>query len=265
MTLERTRTPVALAAEPGITAKEGEALARALAADFVALLEDLSPAEWAAVTPCDPWTVKDIAAHLLGWADALCSPREMGAQFRKAVGRRKRFASILDAHNDVQVEAGRALSNETVLDRLRVMLPRAAKVRRRLGGPLHYVPAYAGFLGGTFNLGYLLNAVFPRDLLVHALDVAHATGRDLAIGEAGHRVAADMLKDWARRTNADATIELTGPAGGTYVAEAGRRATISAPTGAIVQRLAGRQPAAVIAIDGDTAAAERWLRAGCPV
>lgn len=265
MTLERTRTPVALAAEPGITAAEGEALARSLAGDFVALLEKLSPEEWAAVTPCDPWTVKDVATHLLGWADALCSPREMGSQFRKALARRKRFESILDAHNDAQVEAGRALSNEEVLDRLRVMLPRAAKLRRRVGRPLRYVPAYAGFLGGTFNFGYLLNSIFPRDLLVHTLDVAEATGREAPLGEAAQRVAADMLKDWARRTGADATIELTGPGGRSYFAGAGTRATITAPTGSVVQRLAGREPAAEIALSGDAAAAERWLRAGCPV
>ncbi len=265
MTLERTRTPVALAAEPGIKAAEGEALARSLAGDFVAFLETLSPDEWAAVTPCDPWTVKDIAAHLLGWADALCSPREMTAQFRGALARRKRFGSILDAHNDVQVEAGRALSNEEVLDRLRVMLPRAAKLRRRVGGPLRYVPAYAGFLGGPFNVGYLMNSIFPRDLLVHTLDVAEATGRDAPLGDAARRVAADMLKDWARRTGADATIELTGAAGGAYFAGAGTRATITGSTAAVVQRLAGREPGTEITLAGDAAAAERWLRAGCPV
>lgn len=265
MTLEKTRTPVALANEPGIKAAEGEALARALAGDFVSLLEELSPPEWAAVTPCDPWTVKDIAAHLLGWADALCSPREMASQFRRALARRKRFGSILDAHNDVQVEAGRALSDEDVLGRLRAMLPRAAKLRRRVGGPLRYVPAYAGFLGGTFNVGYLMNSIFPRDLLVHTLDVAQATGREAPIGDAGARVAADMLRDWARRTRADATVELTGPGGGTYVAGTGTRATITAPAGAVVQRLAGRAPATEIVLGGDAAAAERWLRAGCPV
>lgn len=265
MTLERTQTPVVLAEQPGIKAPEGEALSLALVQDFAGFLEQLTPAEWAAVTPCDPWTVKDIAAHLVGWADALCSPRALASQSRAALRRRKRFGNLLDATNDAQVEAARAQSPEEVLERFRVMLPRAAKLRRRLGSSLHYLPAYAGFLGGTFNLGYLMNAIFPRDLVVHTLDVAHATGREAPMGPAAGRVAADMLKDWARRTKADATIELTGAGGGTYVAGDGRRATIAAPTGAVVLRLAGREPGTQITLGGDTAAAERWLAAGCPV
>ena len=265
MTLERTQAPVILAEQPRIKAKEGEALSLELARDFVGFLEQLTPDEWAAVTPCDPWTVKDVAAHLLGWADALCSPRAMASQGRAALRRRKRFGSILDAQNDAQVEAARAQSPDEVLERLRVMLPRAAKLRRRLGASLHYVPAYAGFLGGPFNVGYLMNSIFPRDLVVHTLDVAEATGREAPMGAAAGRVAADMLRDWARRTKADATIELIGPAGGTYVAGDGRRATIAAPTGAVVQRLGGREPAALITLGGDAATAERWLEAGCPV
>lgn len=265
MTIERSRAPVALASQPGLTAKEGQALSVALAADFVGFLEQLTPGEWDAVTPCDPWTVKDVAAHLLGWCDALCSPRAMASQARSAIARRDRFENLLDAQNDAQVEIGHTMSNDEVLDRLRVMLPRAAKLRRRLGTPLRYVPAYAKFLGGPFNLGYLMNSIFPRDLIVHTIDVAGATGREAPMGDAAGRIAADMLRDWARRTKADATIELTGPEGGLYVAGDGRRATISAPTAAVVHRLAGREPATPITLGGDVAAAERWLAAGCPV
>jgi uncharacterized protein (TIGR03083 family) len=265
MTLERTKSPVVLAAQPGLKPAEGQTLSLALLEDFTGLLEQLTPEEWAAVTPCDPWTVKDVVAHLVGWAEALCSPREMTAQARAALARRRRFANLLDAQNDAQVEAARSQTPDEVLDRLRVAVPRAAKLRRRLGTPLHYVPAYAKFLGGSFNLGYLLTSIFPRDLLVHTIDVADATGRDAPIGDAGARVAQDMLKDWARRTGADATIEMTGAGGGTYVAGDGGRATITGSTAAIVHRLAGREPSTTITTAGDTAAAERWLAAGCPV
>lgn len=264
MTLERTKTPVVLATQPGLKPKEGEALSLALAEDFTGFLEQLSPDEWDAVTACDPWTVKDVAAHLVAWADALCSPRDFAAQARAGLARRRRFANLLDAQNDAQVEAARAQSPQEVLDRLRTMLPRSAKLRRRLGATLHYVPAYAGFLGGAFNLGYLLTSIFPRDLVVHTIDVADATGRDAPIGDAAARIAADMLRDWARRTDASATIELTGPEA-TYVAGDGGRATISASTAAIVHRLAGREPSSPITVTGDVDAAERWLAAGCPV
>ncbi|MFN2588378.1 MAG: maleylpyruvate isomerase family mycothiol-dependent enzyme [Actinomycetota bacterium] len=263
MTASPTATPVVLGREPGIKAREGHELSVALAQRFVALLEDLAPPEWDAVTACDPWTVKDVAAHLLGWADALCSPAAMREQVRAALRRRKRFANLLDAQNDAQVEAGRALSTEELVEKLRVMLPRAAKLRRRLGGALHYVPAYASFLGGVANLGYLMNAIFPRDLLVHTLDVCAATGRAASFGPAETRVATDMLKDWARRTGADATVELRGL--GSFVASTGSSARIAADAGAFVLRLAGREPAAPEEVTGDEPAARAWIGAGCPV
>ncbi|MDQ4025653.1 MAG: maleylpyruvate isomerase N-terminal domain-containing protein, partial [Actinomycetota bacterium] len=139
MTANAATMPVLLAEQPGIKAREGRDLSIALADRFVSLLEELSPEEWRAVTACDPWTVKDVAAHLLGWAEAVCSPRAMAAQTRAALRRRKRFANLLDAQNDAQVEAGRAYTTDELTERLRVMLPRAARLRRGLGGALHYV------------------------------------------------------------------------------------------------------------------------------
>lgn len=264
MTVETRRTPVMLARQPGIGAAEAEGLSRALAEAFVAQLSDLTPEQWSAVTSCDPWTVKDIAAHLLGWADAITSPRAMASQARQALSRRKRVGGIVDAQNDFQVEAARSQSPEEILERLRVMLPKAAKVRRRVGGALHYVPAYMSFLGGPINVGYLMNVIFLRDLLVHALDVADATGRGADPGAAEARVIADMVKDWARRSGADATIELTGLAGGVFVAGNGARATITADAAEFAWLLAGRN-APKPAIEGDAAAAERWIARGCPV
>ena len=256
--------PVLLAEQPGIKAKDGEALSRALAGHLVQTLKELSSGEWEAVTACAPWTVKDIAAHLLGWCDALCSPREMTTQFRLALRRRRRFANLLDAQNDAQIELYRALSTDELVAHLDEMTLKAARLRRRLGGPLHYVPAYAGFLGGASNVGYLLNAIFPRDLYVHRLDIAEATGREPNLG-ADRRVAVDMLRDWARRTGADARLELSGPAGGVFVAGTGTRATIATDTAGLIWRLAGRKQTSDLRIEGDREAAEGWLAAGCPV
>jgi uncharacterized protein (TIGR03083 family) len=264
MTVGTRRRPVVLARQPGIGAAEAQRLSLALADRFVALLSELTPQQWETVTSCDPWTVKDIAAHLLGWADAICSPRAMAAQARLAFARRKRLGGIVDAQNDVQVEAARSQSPAEILERLRVMLPKAARVRRRVGGTLRYFPAYMSFLGGAINVGYLMNVIFLRDLLVHALDVAHATGRGAELGAAEARVIADMVKDWARRTGADATIELAGPAGGTFVAGNGGRASITADAGAFAWLLAGRAAESPV-IEGDVAAAEGWIARGCPV
>lgn len=49
-------------------------LQRAERADFVALLEDLQPDDWAQPTPCTGWTVADVAAHILAWEHLLAGP-----------------------------------------------------------------------------------------------------------------------------------------------------------------------------------------------
>ncbi|MDQ3956822.1 MAG: maleylpyruvate isomerase family mycothiol-dependent enzyme [Actinomycetota bacterium] len=258
-------TPVVLSLQPGIKSKESEALALDLTSSLVAVLEGLAPEQWDAVTACDPWTVKDIAAHLLGWADALCSPRELASQARGALAHRKELGNIVDAQNHVQVERGRNLGTEELVARLRQAMPRAARFRRRVGGPLHYVPAYMSFLGGTINVGYLMNVIFLRDLVVHKIDICDAVGRDAALGDADGRVIADMLKDWARRSGADARIELTGPGGGIFLAGSGTAASIATDAPGMTRRLAGRPATSEVRIEGDVTAAERWLATGCPV
>lgn len=265
MTVDSTTTTIRLASQPGIKAGEAEALGLDLARDFVGLLDGLTPDEWRAVTPCDPWTVKDVAAHLVGWCDALCSPREMASQARAAFARRKQTGGLVDAQNDVQVERGRSMTPQEIVERLRVAMPKAARLRRRVGGALHYVPAYTSFLGGAINVGYLMNVIFLRDLLVHTFDVVDATGRSHTLTTSGARVVADMIRDWARRTGADATLELSGPGGGVFVAGTGTRASISSDAAAFARRLAGRRPATEITISGDERAAEAWIQKGCPV
>ena len=37
-----------------------------LSRQLIAVLRSLQPAEWDLPTACTPWTVKDVAAHLLG-------------------------------------------------------------------------------------------------------------------------------------------------------------------------------------------------------
>ncbi len=49
-------------------------LQRAERADFVALLLDLEPGDWARPTPCTEWTVAEVAAHVLEWEQLLAGP-----------------------------------------------------------------------------------------------------------------------------------------------------------------------------------------------
>jgi uncharacterized protein (TIGR03083 family) len=86
-----------------------------LRAALLELLRDLSPAEWQAPTACAGWTVKDVAAHLLGddlgrlsWGrDGFASPAfAAGLDVSTLSG----LVAAIDRQNAVWVEAMRRLS-----------------------------------------------------------------------------------------------------------------------------------------------------------
>ena len=252
---------VLLAHQPGVDPAESQALGDELAVSLTSLLESLTPDEWAATTRCAPWTPKDMAAHILGWAEALTSFKELGSQSRRALSRVKEYGNITDAQNSIQVDDRKNLATEELIARLRAGLKKEGVARRRYGKTLRYVPFYMPYLGGTTNVGYLFNTIFLRDLVVHRLDLYDALGREPQLTEADRRVMTDMLKDWARRTKADVQIEDEGTF---YVAGAGVN-TIRAPLHHVVDALSGRRDPASLDIDGDRTRVEGWLKEGVPV
>ena len=258
-------TLVRLDDQPGIGSDEALQLAEELAPAFVSFLESLRADSWDATTICAPWTVKDIAAHLLGWAEALTSWTEMRSQVARALRRAKEFGNTTDAQNEVQVEDRRDLSREELLLRLRAKLPASARSRRKMARFVHYMPAYVPFLGGVINLGYVLNPIFLRDLVVHTIDIADAAGRKPDFGPAARRVVADMMKDWSRRNEVEARFELSGSIGGTYVYGTGRRGTISGRDVDLINVWAGRADPALLDVEGDVDFLSTALSKRCPV
>ncbi len=71
-------------------------------------------------------------------------------------------------------------------------------------------------------MGYLLDVILTRDNWMHRVDIACAIDRDLVLtAEHDGRIVADAVAEWARRHNQPFTMELTGPAGGTFSAGSG--------------------------------------------
>ena len=256
-----TRTVIRLEDLPGIGPAESESLGTDLGVSMTDLLSELSPDEWNAVTRCAPWTVKDVAAHLLGWAEALTSFRELRSQVGRGLRRSKEFGNPTDAQNNIQVEDRRHLSPDQIVEGLRTLVPKEAVTRRRFGTSLRYLPLYSGYLGGVFNAGYLFNTIFLRDMLIHRLDVNAATGREVVTTDADVRVMTDMLKDWTRRTGANVQL---ADGDDLYVAGAGT-STISAPWYRLIDVLAGRGDAGELEIDGDAESTRDLIRKGVPV
>jgi uncharacterized protein (TIGR03083 family) len=254
-------TTIRLEDEPGISPNESFDLGTELTDTYVATLEGLDESGWNTITRCAPWTIKDMTAHLIGWADALTSFRELGSQARRSLARVKEFGNIVDAQNGVQVDDRKHLSSAEILALFRERMPAEARARKRYGKALRYVPFYMPYLGGATTAGYAFNTIFLRDLLIHRLDIADALGRPFEMTEAERRVAADMLKDWARRTGADVQV-IDGDH--VYVAGAGID-TIEAPLGHVAEALSGRRDPSTISVKGDPVRVGAWLAEGVPV
>lgn len=225
----------------------------ALAA-YAALLSDLrrlDPADWDRTTECAPWTVSDLVGHLLGAAAGNASVREMVRQYARGFRRRSAFeGNVLDAVNDLQVREHAALTPRERTERLAELAPAAVRGRMRLPRPLRRlrVPLDAGGstaegMPDSLALARLMDVVYTRDVWLHRVDIAAATGRDLSLDPAvDGRIVADVVREWADRHGRPFRLTLTGPAGGHFVAGDGGP-DLELDAIAFCRALSGRAPA----------------------
>ena len=76
-------------------------------------------------------------------------------------------------------------------------------------------------------LGYLIDVIYLRDVWMHRVDTARATGAELVLTpDHDGRIVADVVAEWARRHGQPFTLELTGPAGGAFTAGGGGEPTV---------------------------------------
>lgn len=207
--------------EPGA---EATALATAMYDRIITELEALDPAAWDAVTVCAPWTVADVVRHLVGAAEGHASFREQMRQIWH--GRRHRGdhdGNELDAMNALQVADHAALGPAALVAALRVAAPQAVAGRARLPKLLHRIPLPNAPGGSTaegmpsrLTLGQLYTVILTRDVLMHRIDIATATGRALAVDEVERRLVEDVVAEWASRHGEPFELRLSGPAGGRY-------------------------------------------------
>ncbi|MEA2459848.1 MAG: hypothetical protein QOH90_25 [Actinomycetota bacterium] len=247
---------------PRIPHAEAMELARAQNDSFLAELKALDSEDWEKVTDCAPWTVRDIAAHVLAWGEASLSPKEMAHQMSKGFRVRKDWPNVVDAQNAVQVEERKDLTPAELVSRLESTLPRFVKLRDRLSPVLKPIPTYNGLLG-WISVGVVAETILTRDTFVHRIDIAEATGKPMHLGPFEKRIVADCVKEWAKGSKADAIVELSGPAGGSYRLGSGVRATIKSSPTDLTRILSGRPRGGSVEVEGDATAAERWISVGC--
>ena len=186
----------------------------------LALLRTLDEAAWMTRTDCPAWDIRSMYQHVLGACEAGASVRENVSQLRKARASRKQHGGPLEAAlSAVQVSDRASLGPAQILQRLTAIAPKTVRGRARTPALVrrHAKLAVDGPVHETWKLGYLIDTIYLRDLWMHRADAARASGRPLELS-ASHdgRIVADVAAEWARRHGKPFTLELTGPAGGTY-------------------------------------------------
>ncbi len=111
---------------------------------------------------------------------------------------------------------------------LKSLAPRAVAGRMRLPRLLRSVSvpiAQSGSSTGMprrLRLGHLVDVVYTRDVWMHTIDIARATGRDVDLSApVNARIVADVAREWAVLHGQPIDLTLTGPCGGRFVEGAG--------------------------------------------
>jgi hypothetical protein len=164
---------------------------------------------------------------------------------RREVQARRRYGDRagVDAHMAVQIDDHRAAAGPDLVDHFATLWPRAVRGRLRRPAALRCISINLGIPGTPrVRLAYLLDVIYNRDLWMHRVDLARATGKPFVVGEHDHHVVAQAVRDlalgWQRPPLA---LELTGPAGGSWLVGDGEpAAAVRVDAVEYMRALAGR-------------------------
>jgi uncharacterized protein (TIGR03083 family) len=219
-TMEREVTTV-----PRIQHKEAMAIAAVENRKFAELLHRLEPEDWVKSTDCVLWDARSLAAHVVGSAASQASPREFVRQVRSGRPLVEEIGAQYwwDGMNELQVRERAGISSRQLIAEWETVSVKALRSRSRLPRviarlPLLNLPAPVG----RQAVSYLFDIGFTRDVWMHRVDLARATGKPLDL-DAVHdgRIVADIVAEWAGTHNEPFRLELDGDAGGHFRAGAG--------------------------------------------
>lgn len=210
-----------------ISRSEAHTLAATENQRMLELLRSLSADDWTKPTDCAEWDVRALAGHVLGGMEAFCSFGQL-IRMMRAAKKEAGSGSFIDGMTRVQVRERAALSHDELLQRLASAGPASARFRARFPAPFRAASMKQALLSGKterWKMSYLLDTILTRDTWMHRVDIARATGRELDLtAEHDGRIVADAVAEWARRHGQPFTLELTGPAGGTFTQGSGGEA-----------------------------------------
>ena len=204
---------------PTVARPEATTLAEQEVARFVEALRSLDTEEWNLPTANSLWDVRAMAGHVLGMTETFTGYRNL-VRDMWAGERRKGTGPQVDGLTAHQVALTTGLTTTELIGRLDAAGPRNARwrARRRVLRNAPLKQTIPGNEPETWRMGYLLDIILTRDTWMHRSDLAAATGRPMELtAEHDGRIVADAVAEWARRHGTAFALELSGPAGGTFV------------------------------------------------
>jgi uncharacterized protein (TIGR03083 family) len=200
---------------------------------FTDILGQLQPDDWDTQTVNDAWNVRQLAAHVLGFADSNGSMRENAHAMRlgRKRAKEKGYDHFIHGVNEVQVEEREHLTPAELVTRWSDAWPKALKGRRRFPPFLRWIPVDFGPVIGKKPIGpYLMDVCYTRDTWMHRIDISRAAGLDPVLTpEHDGRLIEEMVAEWAKLYDLSVVLHLEGPAGGTFVrGDGGDELTIDA-------------------------------------
>jgi uncharacterized protein (TIGR03083 family) len=190
------------------------------------LLEQLEPQEWRTPTECDGWDVAAMVGHVIGAGKAGATQREAFRQQRWAKRHADGFdGNSLDATNELQVRDHAELTPEQRIAELRRIAPAAVRGRMRFPRPLRRITlrldqggSNAAGMPTRLSLGHAVDVIYTRDVWLHRVDIARATGRPVGLdGDSDRRIVEDVVAEWAERHGQPFRLTLHGgQAGGEF-------------------------------------------------
>lgn len=185
------------------------------------LLRTLGEGTWTRPTDCTAWDVRAMLGHLVGAVEGFANPREMAHQYRLGAKLLKRGEPDghrpVDGANAVQVRERAGATTAELIAKYERVIPKALRWRRRL----RWIPLSGMDDGGRFSFREMFEVILTRDTWMHRVDVARATGRDMALTpQHDGRIVEDCVLDWAKKHGRPFSLVLGGPAGGRFEAGA---------------------------------------------
>ncbi|AQX15852.1 hypothetical protein BCR15_11750 [Tessaracoccus lapidicaptus] len=218
---------------------DGLRVARAQHLRLIDEVNELAPEQWAAVTECPAWTVRDMVGHIASVARFQGNPLLFLVDAQ--IGRfRYRGRSTLDAANEVGIDRHRSLSTAELLATLR----RRAESDRDTPGWLRRFPAKDEALPTYTTIGSFVDTILTRDVWLHRHDIARAVGAatqpDPTDAEVVEQVVRDLGLAW---TGPAVHLRLTGPEGGAWDLGEGAGPEVELPAVEFMRHLSGRTAA----------------------